>query len=221
MIEHAKVGSLAVRLCLGQFLADNSVVDLERGHTDDRAAVDEDRRRGRHAVTNPFVHVSLHAIPERSLVHTRVKLRRIQTQSGRVPLEILHVQRILVGEERVVILPEPTLLQRAVGRLGRFERVGVDRQRKILEHPLELIAVDGVKRFEGLTDPLAVGSLEVGELDELHRRVDPTAHRVIGPRSNRLSRRAEQDSDIIRRRPQLAHERMERLARPLLLEHAS
>ena len=80
--------------------------------------------------------------------------------------------------------------------------------------------MDGVKRFEGLTDPLAVGSLEVGELDELHRRVDPTAHRVIGPRSNRLSRRIEQNSDIIRRRPQLAHERMERLARPLLLEHA-
>ena len=96
-----------------------------------------------------------------------------------------------------MIVPEPILLPGAVAGFGRFERVGMVGERKVFEDELDLLAVPFAEFLEGPTDPPAEGSLEIGELDELHRRVGRTSHGVTRRRLNRLSGRLEEKPDCI------------------------
>ena len=91
-------------------------------------------------------------------------------------LQVVRLQRLLIGEQAIVILPELALLGRAVRRLAGLERLRVNlRQREVLPHDADLVAVRLLHLLERRRDALAERALEVRELD----RASPA--RMRGP----------------------------------------
>src|SRR5690606_13575958 len=106
------------------------------------SSVDEDRRRGFHAQACADAHLFLYAIAILRGIHTGGKPGRIEARIGRVLLEELHIQRLLIGEQAVVVLPELALLARTLSGLRRPERLRMDRrQRKVLPDDADAVAV--------------------------------------------------------------------------------
>src|SRR5271166_1843737 len=98
----------------------------------------------------------------------------VQPELLRVTDEVPCRERVLVGEEQVVVLPEPPLRRRRLARLGRELRVGVDVvEREVAPHVAQVVVVaEGGEQVtnDGLGLP-AVGTLEVAVLDEGDERV--------------------------------------------------
>ena len=103
----------------------------------------------------------------------------IQPDFPCVPLKIGRPQRLLVVEEGVVVLPEATLIVRAMRGDGGTNRVGMRRQRKVLPDELHLIAVLRQELSEHRRCAPAVGTLEIRELDDFDSRTSGPSHGII------------------------------------------
>ncbi len=86
----------------------------------------------------------------------------------------------LIGEQELAHLPELPLLARALGRLGRRERVRMrGLEREVPEHEAHVLRVVVEQHLDRRGRRLAARALEVAVLDDDHRRVLGT-ERVIG-----------------------------------------
>ena len=120
-------------------IADERLVRLGAGQ---HSAVDIDRRRGADAEPRAHRHAVAHPLGELRRIQTAVESRRVEATVRRVLLERIDLERLLIREQLIVILPELALLAGAVRRLARLERLRVDlRQRKVLPDDAHLVAV--------------------------------------------------------------------------------
>jgi hypothetical protein len=84
----------------------------------------------------------------RRRIETRVEGRPVEPEVVGQRHQPVGLQRPLVGEQQVVVLPVAVLVAGAVRRLGRLEGVGMDlRQRKVLPDDPQAIAVGSASRF--------------------------------------------------------------------------
>ena len=72
-------------------------------------------------------HLRLHALGVLRRIEARIELRGVESRLGRIFLEEIRLERLLVGEQPVVIFPELPLLTRALARFSGLERLRVNR----------------------------------------------------------------------------------------------
>src|SRR5688572_30764131 len=114
---------------------------FERLRTNQRPAVDVDRRRRVDAHPFPELVVGPDVLGVLAGIEAGVELLAIQSKLARRLLQRRHVELALVREHRIVQLPVLALFAGAVRRFGRLERLGVVRERKILEDQADLVTV--------------------------------------------------------------------------------
>src|SRR5918912_1298950 len=106
-------------------------------------AVDVDRRRAVDADALAVEEVALDLLPELPRIERGVEARAVETERRRVELEVVHAERRLVAEEQRDVLPVLPLHARRLRRLGRLERVLVDREREVADDEADAVAVLG------------------------------------------------------------------------------
>jgi len=112
---------------------DDRVELLVRHRAAQRPAVDEEARGAARAEAGRHLLILLDLPLETCPVEGRLELVHVELQLLRVLLEALALERLLVGEELVVHLPELPLLAGGQGGLGGERRVLVEGQRVVLE----------------------------------------------------------------------------------------
>jgi hypothetical protein len=96
---------------------------------------------------------------------------RVDADFRRVHLEIVILERILVLEQCVVHLPEPSLRTRCLCGFGSVLRVRMRlRERKMTEHESEAIVHHSPHILDDWMRTPAMRALEIAVLDERHRR---------------------------------------------------
>lgn len=164
-------------LCIGALLRAQGVVDhflksAERLSAGEELPVDEKRRGAAHTNLRAVRRVFADRRDIFPAVETGVKLRGIKLQVRRKLLQIVLRKSGAVGKQLVVVFPVFffILLKGAAGRFRRFLGVVVNAERKILVHDSDFIFI-GLSNFgEFRLNSSAVRSLEVGELNNSHRR---------------------------------------------------
>ena len=87
-------------------------------------------------------HLRLHALCVLGRIEARVELGRVESRVGRILLEEIRLERLLVLEQAVVIFPELPLLARALTGFRCLERLRVNRcQREILPDNSYAVAI--------------------------------------------------------------------------------
>ena len=201
------------RVGLLDLLVDHRLERLEGLRSRDEPAVDEERRRavGADLVRSPRVALDRRGDLRRVLVlapagHVEADLLR--------PLLVLCVrQLLLVLEHQLVHLPELALLVGRQGRLGRGQRVGMERQGLVPPDELHLALVRVEDSLERRLDARAEGALEIGELDDGHLRLLGAGPRRVGaqvdvPRRRGGSRRLLLRGRCRRRGLSVLHQRL-------------
>ena len=89
----------------------------------EHAPVDVDRRRGVDAEPRAFGNAVANALAVLGGIQARIERRRVETQVGGMLLQVARLQRLLVREQPVVVLPELALIGGTVRRLARLERL--------------------------------------------------------------------------------------------------
>src|SRR5439155_20715264 len=114
---------------------------------------------------------------------TGLEAREVEPPLLSVGLELLGAGLGGVGEKRVVVLPELSLVVGAPCRLGCVPSLGMETvDRKIPVHELHLLAVAGQYLGERRDDLFAERALEVRERDDRHRRRGwPSERRSLDP----------------------------------------
>ena len=113
-------------------------------------------------------------------IETLVEASPYRAERRRVLLQVGNLHRRLIGEDRSCIsqyLPCSPAQCAASWALGACAWFG---QREVLEHDADFVAVGGANLLESRTDPRAVRSLIVRELDDRDRRGCRTNRRVVG-----------------------------------------
>ena len=149
------------------------------------AAVDEERRRPRHLAGVGIGDVLGDAPRVHAAAQLVAKARHVEPELLGVADEVLDVERVLVGEQQVVHLPEAALrrgrLRGLGGQLGVRVHVG---ERQVAEHEAHVLAEVVEQLAHDRLGLPAVRALEVAVLDERDRRVvgaaDVVALRVDG-----------------------------------------
>ena len=122
-----------------------------------------------------FGDVGAHRIAVAAVVEARLERRHVQAEPFGVMLQLGLPQRPLVLEQRVVHLPVAALVAGAARRLGRLERLGMDRlERHVAQHVAQLARVHVLARERGHgvgEVPPAERALVVGVLDQHERRL--------------------------------------------------
>jgi hypothetical protein len=155
----------------GELLVDHLRERLERLRAREHAAVDEDRRGAGDTRLGAGLHVGGDPLGVGAAVEAGIELRRVEAETGGGRLQIGDGELLLVGEHRVVHLPELALVVGAQRRLGGFLGVRVDAvERELPEHDADLVAVAAAHLVDRRHDARAERALEVGELDDRHRR---------------------------------------------------
>src|SRR5207249_11239361 len=126
-------GALRAARLPGMLLDDERVVvvDAVGERADDRAPVEEERRGGVDPDPRPGLDVLADARARRRVVEARGERLHVEPELARVAEEALALEVLVVLEEDVVVLPEPSLPARALGRAGRQAGVGVGRARDV------------------------------------------------------------------------------------------
>src|SRR5437773_10654903 len=112
-------------------------------------------------------------------VDTRIELGTVEPELGRMVLQVGRRKTAGVGEKHVVVRPEFSLIGRTHCSLGGRPGIGMVRQRVVPVYEADAIAVCGKHLLDGWVGTLAVRALEIGELDNLHRRVCRSARRAV------------------------------------------
>src|SRR5204863_6991459 len=99
-----------------------------------------------------------------------VELRGVEAELHGMLLEVGVGEARRAGEELVVIRPEFALFSRALRRFRGRPRVRVTWERKVTVDEMDAIAVGAEHLLDRRISALAVGTLEIGELDNLDRR---------------------------------------------------
>ena len=115
-------------------------------------------------------------LPESSAA---LNLRHVEAQLLRVLLERRAIERLLVGEQLVVHLPELPLLVGGQRRLGRQVGLVVERQRELLEGDAQLPLVVGLELPHRRHRAAAERALEVAPGHQRDRRRGRTLDRRV------------------------------------------
>src|SRR5439155_7385361 len=153
-----------------QLFVDDALDRFDRLRSAQHATVDEERRRAVHArlLAGPGVGVDLRLVLVR--VDAAVELRGVEAELYGMLLEVGVGEARRAGEELVVIRPEFALFSRALRRFRGRPRVRVTWERKVTVDEMDAIAVGAEHLLDRRISALAVGTLEIGELDNLDRR---------------------------------------------------
>lgn len=102
-------------------------------------------------------------------INADVELRHVELEVRCQLLDILEVEGLGVGEQRIMELPVLVLVPRATGSFGDLSGMGVDVvQRKILEDNLDFIFIGLTDFGEFRLNSCAERSLIVGKFDNRH-----------------------------------------------------
>src|SRR3989442_2682954 len=107
------------------------VVDAIGERAGDRASIEEERRGGVDPDARAGLDVLADARARRRVVEAGSERLHVEPELARVAEEALALEVLVVLEEDVVVLPEPSLPARALGRAGRQAGVGVGRARDL------------------------------------------------------------------------------------------
>jgi hypothetical protein len=157
------------RLGAGELLVDDDPEFLERLRAHELAAVDEEVGRARGLEVVGEVDVLLDVPPVFLRGNSRGRGGRVEADLGRDRRERVVVELRRRGEERVVGGPEARLAlprERLAGQLGGGHRAAVAAQGVVLPYDADPVAVRRPHLGERALDALAVGALEVRELDD-------------------------------------------------------
>ncbi len=169
---HHGVGHLRQR-AQAQPIANDQFLELrKRSGAGKHLAVDGVRRRPVDAELGAFGDVAVDRLLGLLAVHVFLKASDVETHLLRIGDEVVLLHALLVGEEQVVHLPELALRLRRHRRPMCDLRVRMDDQREVLELHRRLHAIDALRLqlAERLRELRAVGTLEVGIQNDLHRR---------------------------------------------------
>ena len=119
-----------------------------------------------HAEVVAHLHVGLDRRLGLGIVDGGLELGHVEADLAGVLLEIGRGQRLLVGEQLVVHLPELALLGRGHGGDGGGHGVVVEGQRVVAEGDLQVVLVDLLQLIQRALGARAVRALELGERDE-------------------------------------------------------
>lgn len=178
-----------------QLVVDQLLERLERLGSGEVAAVDEEGRGPVGADLLPLGEIGLDAGGVPAGGEALVEAGGVETEGGGLRLEGIDAQIPLIGEHRVVHLPELPFLLGAEGGLGGLQRVGVHRQRQVTEDDPDLLAVGRADLVEGGVHPGAERALELGELDDRHRGVGGALRRAVGADPHAM--RLEEDPHLV------------------------
>ena len=103
----------------------------------------------------------------------------IEPDLFRVARQLLAPERLLVGEEALLHLPELALRVGTERSFGRNLRILVEGQRLVLEDQAHLAFVEFLDLFEGRANLRAEGTLEVRVLDNRHQGVGGAMRRLF------------------------------------------
>jgi hypothetical protein len=201
--ERGEVADLDHAPGLGGGFLDDGQEDLGRLGAEDRATVDEERRRAGHTELLRLLAVALDGLQGGGVVHVRTEPVGIEAEVRRhldeaVLAELADVALAVLGEDLVVELPEGALCRRGAtperrgdGLLAEDRRVAeLDPEDALVDVALHQLGV-------GVTgEDAAERALEVGVLDHHHGCVD-RARRVGVPVDATFD---EAEVDAVRRR---------------------
>ena len=168
------------RLGLRHLRVDERLELLEGLRADDAMSVDEEVRRATRLDVVGEGLVVADALRVCLVLDRCVDLRGVDADGPCHRREVrvlelgLRVEELVVrGPERAVAL----LRARRACQLRRRQRAWMERQRRVLPHEADAVAVFGTETLERRLHLLAVRALEVAELDDGHERRDRAAHR--------------------------------------------
>ena len=150
---------------VSKLLIDNRLEGLERLGTRQKTPVDEESGRAGHTRLLAFALILHDLALELARIDTGVETFEVKADAGRMTLQILVRECLLVLEDLVVEFPEFALLVGAKGRLGRRQCPCVVPQRKVAKDNPDLVAIGLTNLLEGRTDPCTVRSLEIHVFD--------------------------------------------------------
>jgi len=135
------------------------------------SAIDEEIWGSLHAQLAGFGQIRVDRGFERVPVESLLELNQVQANSFCVFLQGWPLEILLVGEEFVMHLPELALGTGSQRRLCSQRRLVVEGERILPGEDPQLVGVLLEQSVEGGQDTAAVGTLEIGERDDGHRRL--------------------------------------------------
>src|SRR4051812_26378976 len=144
---------------------DHLVKGRERLSAAHEVTIDGKRRRAAHARLGPDFGVLVDELLVLVAIEGRLELAHVDpTELLGILLEIGTLDRLLIGEQLVVILPErlvAALLEDFTRGLGRERSILVERERHVAPDHLHVLRVRLHDLFDGRRDAAAEGALEV------------------------------------------------------------
>src|SRR5207249_2128685 len=133
-------------------LVDDPLERLEGLRPREETPVDEEGRSARDAELLALLLVHRDGLLRFPRLEAGVERLLVQSEVFGVLLELILAEGLLVGEELVVVLPELSLLPRALRRLRRPLRERVHGQREVAVHDADPVTVGILDLLESRTD---------------------------------------------------------------------
>src|SRR5690606_38875316 len=133
---------------------------------DELAAVDQEARRAGDTKRFALGHVVIDGLGVLAAVERGPELRHVQAELLSVLLEVRTLNRLLVGEEQVVVLPELALLVCRQRGLTSEGSVLVEVERELRERDADVVRIGLEDLVDRRVDLGTEGALEVAELDD-------------------------------------------------------